>query len=68
VSSSDIKPGVYHSALPGLGHKVRVHVVHEGRVYFSRAGMGMSISTVESFRGIVRFPAIRTFGEEVAWE
>jgi hypothetical protein len=60
VNSSDIKPGLYHSALLYHGYKVRVHVVHDSRVYFSRVELdGMSISSVESFRGIVRFPAIR---------
>jgi hypothetical protein len=59
VSSSDIKLGLYHSALLYHGYKVRVHAVSEGRVYFSRAEMdGMSISSVESFQGILRFPAI----------
>jgi hypothetical protein len=33
MMSSDIKPGWYHSALLYHGHKVRVHVVSEGRVY-----------------------------------
>jgi hypothetical protein len=57
---SDIKPGWYHSALLYHGYKVQVHAVSEGRVYFSRVELdGMSISSVESFRGIVRFPAIR---------
>jgi hypothetical protein len=58
--SSDIKPGWYRSALPHLGYKVRVHVVHDDRVFFSRRELpGMSISSVESFGGIVRLPAIR---------
>jgi hypothetical protein len=30
----DIKPGLYQSALCIRGHKVRVHAVHGGRVYF----------------------------------
>ncbi len=58
---SEIKPGWYHSALPHIGYRVMVHSVQDERVYFTRLGMAhMSISSVETFRGIVQFPAIRT--------
>jgi hypothetical protein len=51
----------YHSAPLYHDYKVGVHAISERRVYFRRFEMdGMSISSVESFRGIVRFPAIRT--------
>jgi hypothetical protein len=55
VKKQDIKPGWYRSAMRDLGYRVRVHSVHDGRVYFSRPAMDgrMSISAEESFRGIV---------------
>jgi hypothetical protein len=51
---SDIKPEWYHPALLHHGYKVRVHAASEGRIYFSRVELdGISISSVESFRGVV---------------
>lgn len=50
----EITPGWYHSAMWHCPYRIHVHCVHEGRVYFSRREFpGMSIATLESFRGLV---------------
>lgn len=49
-----IKPGIYRSKTDGLPCRLYVHFVSETHVHFTRAGLpGISIRTIESFRGII---------------
>lgn len=64
-STTTIEPGWYKSAWPWCRNAVHVHLVNEGRVFFTRRGIPhMSITSIESFVGLVQLPAVKPWASE----